>query len=196
MKSIPISLICLLALAGCQTVPDRLPQAEPAPSASCYFSVNALSNAEAALPTNAAIEASVDVLTELGFTLNSTDTTLGLVSASRERPLQGYYDPYDNAYGYGRGMRVFGGVGVGRGGSSSVGIGLRGIGYGGGVGQQPIEVERVSLLVHNDHVRISRDVRRFDHVGDLRESYSASNEDFCQRFQTHFEQAIPLRRTP
>jgi hypothetical protein len=130
------------------------------------------------------------VLTEGGFTLNSTDTTLGLISASRERPLQGYYDPYDNAYGYGRGMRVFGGFGLG-GGSSGIGIGLGGFGFGGGIGQQPVEVERVSLLVNDAHIRISRDIRRFDHVGDLRESYSASNDDFCQRFQTSFEQSVP-----
>ena len=37
MKAIPLSITCLLALAGCQTVPDRLPQAEPAPAAACYF---------------------------------------------------------------------------------------------------------------------------------------------------------------
>jgi len=193
MKSKPISFTCLLALAGCQVVPDRLPQAEPAPAASCYFSINTSTNAAAdALQASAALETSINVLTEWGFTLNSTDTALGLVSASRERPLHGYYDPYDNAYGYGRGMRVFGGVGFGRGISSGVGIGM---GYGGGIGQQPIEVERISLLVHNDHVRISRDVRRFDHVGDMRESYSASNDDFCQRFQTRFEQAKPAVRS-
>lgn len=185
MKSIPISLTCLLTLAGCQAVPDRLPQAEPAPAAACYFPTSA----EGALKT------SVDVLIEEGFTLSSTDTTLGLISASRERALQGYYDPYDNAYGYGRGMRVFGGLGFGRGGSG-VGIGLGGIGFGGGVGQQPVEVERVSLLVSDAHIRISRDIRRFDHVGDLRESYSASNDDFCRRFQTSFEQRVPATRTP
>lgn len=180
MKSIPISLACFLALTGCQVVPDQLPQAEPAPAASCYFpSAN-----------ERALEASVDVLTEEGFTLNSTDTALGLISASRERPLHGYYDPYDNAYGYGRGMRLFGGLGIGSGGSG-IGFGVGGIGFGGGVGQQPVEVERVSLLVHDAHIRISRDIRRFDYVGDLRESYSASNDDFCRRFQASFEQRVP-----
>ena len=191
MKSIPISLTCLLVLAGCQTVPDRLPQAEPSPAASCYFAFD--TPIETTSSRETALKASVDVLTEWGFTLSSTDTTLGLVSASRERALHGYYDPYDNAYGYGRGMRVFGGLGLGRGGG--IGIGMGG-GFGGGIGQQPVEVERVSLLVNNDHVRISRDVRRFDHVGDMRESYSASNDDFCQRFQTRFAQAVATTRSP
>ncbi|MBT2773766.1 hypothetical protein J7J47_16195 [Halomonas sp. ISL-60] len=183
MKSIPISLTCLLALAGCQAIPDRLPQAEPAPAAACYFPVT----------QERALETSVEVLTEWGFTLNSTDTNLGLVSASRERPLHGYYDPYDDAYGYGRGMRVFGGLGIGRG--SGVGFGI-GSGFGGGVGQQPVESERVSLLVDDAHIRISRDIRRFDHWGDLRESYSASNDDFCQRFQTRFAQSAPATGRP
>lgn len=185
MKSIPISLTCLLALAGCQVVPDRLPQAEPAPAASCYFPAT----------HERALEASVEVLTEWGFTLNSTDTSLGLISASRERPLHGYYDPYDDAYSYGRGMRLFGGLGIGRGGSG-VGFGMGGVGFGGGVGQQPVEVERVSLLVDDAHIRISRDIRRFDHWGDLRESYSASNDDFCQRFQTSFGQTAPATGRP
>lgn len=184
MKSIPISLTCLLALSGCQVVPDRLPQAEPAPTASCYFPA----------PHEEALEASVEVLTEWGFTLNSTDTTLGLISASRERALHGYYDPYDDVYGYGRGMRMFGGLGIG--GGSGIGFGLGGIGFGGGVGQQPVEVERVSLFFNDAYIRISRDIRRFDHWGDLRESYSASNDDFCQRFQATFERSVPASGRP
>lgn len=175
MKSIPISLTCLLALAGCQVTPDRLPQAEPAPSAACYFPST----------DDRTLETSVDILTEWGFTLTSTDTTLGLISASRERELHGYYDSYDD---YGRGMRMFGGLGIGSG--SGIGFG-GGVGFGGGIGQQPVEVERVSLFVNDAHIRISRDIRRFDHVGDLRESYSASNDDFCRRFQATFEQSLP-----
>lgn len=184
MKTVPLGMSCLLLLMGCQAIPDRLPQAEPAPAASCYFPVGAPTTAavttSGALAQDALIQ-SVAVLEAWGFELVSTDTRLGLVSASRQRDLIGYYDPYDNAYGYGRGMRVFGGIGLGRGGSS-VGLGIGG-GFGGGVGQQPVEVERVSLFVNDGYARISRDIRRFDHLRDLRESYSASNEDFCQRFQ-------------
>lgn len=184
MKTIPLGMSCLLLLMGCQTVPDRLPQAEPAPAASCYFPIGASTTVAVTTPDALAqdvLTQSVTVLEAWGFELVSTDTRLGLVSASRQRDLIGYYDPYDNAYGYGQGMRVFGGIGLGRGGSS-VGLGIGG-GFGGGVGQQPVEVERVSLFVNDGYVRISRDIRRFDHLRDLRESYSASNEDFCQRFQ-------------
>jgi len=188
MKTLPLGMSCLLLLVGCQTVPDRLPQAEPAPAASCYFPIGLEATPQMAEGVNTqealakeVLTQSVAVLEAWGFELVSTDTRLGFLSASRQRELIGYYDPYDNAYGYGRGMRVFGGVGLGRGGSS-FGLGIGG-GFGGGVGQQPVEVERVSLLVNDGYVRVSRDIRRFDHLRDLRESYSASNEDFCQRFQ-------------
>ncbi|PRY66883.1 hypothetical protein B0H98_101885 [Vreelandella songnenensis] len=172
MKPIPVTLTCLLALAGCQATPDRLPQAEPAPAAACYFSIGGAD-------TQAVLRQSVAVLTEWGFELDSTDTSLGLISASRQEALHGYYDPYDNAYGYGRGMRVFGGFGIGRGAGAGIGLG-----FGGGLNQQPVEVERVSVLVGDDDVRISRDLRRYDTQGDMRESYSASSHDFCQRFES------------
>lgn len=180
MKAIPISITCLLALAGCQTVPDRLPQAEPAPAAACYFPTGQSGPSE----TLSVVTESIDVLEAWGFSLETTDTELGLVSASRERELVGYYDRYDYDYGYGSGFRLFGGFGIGRG----VGIGVGGS-FGPGFGQQSVEVERVSLLARDGHLRISRDIRRFDHLGDLRESYSASNDDFCRRFQQAFEQA-------
>ena len=203
MKSIPISLTCLLALAGCQMVPDRLPQAEPAPAAACYFTitapslnassgnVSASSEPSVAIDSQRALEASVEVLTDWGFSLDSTDTALGLISASRERQLPGYYDLYEDDYV--SGMRLFGGFGFARGG---LGIGVGGIGFGGGIGQHPVEVERVSVIVDDAHVRLSRDVRRFDQWGDMRESYSASNDDFCQRFQTQFTHAVSATGRP
>ena len=181
MKAIPLSITCLLALAGCQTVPDRLPQAEPAPAAACYFPTGQSASDE----TLSVLTESIDVLEAWGFSLETTDTELGLVSASRERELIGYYDRYDYDYGYGSGFRLFGGFGIGRG----VGIGVGGS-FGPGFGQQPIEVERVSLLARDGHLRISRDIRRFDHLGDLRESYSASNDDFCGRFQKAFSSSV------
>lgn len=184
MKAIlPISMTCVLILTGCQAVPERLPQAEPAPSATCYFSSG---QSDQAAPPLKVMTQSIDVLEAWGFELDTTDTDLGLVTASRQRDLIGYYDPYDNDFGYGRSMRVFGGFGLGRGGSS-IGLGV-GSGFGGGFRHQPVEVERVSLLARDGYIRISRDIRRFDHLGDLRESYSASNDDFCQRFQTAFKQ--------
>ncbi len=187
MKAIlPISMTCLLILTGCQAVPERLPQAEPAPSAACYFSTGQ------SAPPLEVLTQSIEVLEAWGFQLDTTDTGLGLVTASRQRDLIGYYDPYDNDFGYGRSTRVFGGFGLGSGGSS-IGLGV-GRGFGGGFRHQPVEVERVSLLARDGHIRLSRDIRRFDHLGDLRESYSASNDDFCQRFQTAFKQVAGTPR--
>lgn len=167
MKWMPFSCICLLTLGGCQAVPSSLPSAEPPPSQACYFPSDASST----------LTASVDVLTEWGFSLDSSDTRLGLLSASRERELHGASDLYASPHFSSRtSLSVFGGMGVG--GRSHLGVGL-----GAGFGQLPTEVERVSLLWDNHHVRVSRDIRRFDQYGSLREGRSASNEDFCQRFQ-------------
>lgn len=168
MKSLPISIACMMALAGCQAVPDRLPRAEPAPSSACYFAVGD--------DPREVVEQSVALLENWGFELDSTDTDLGLVSASKERELPGYDDPYDG-YRYASGMRLFGGFGIGRGAGFGVGIG-------GGIGRAPVESERVSVLVQNGHVRLSRDLRRFDQLRDMREARSASDDDFCRRFQS------------
>lgn len=202
MKIITLGMSCLLLLVGCQTVPDRLPQADPAPAASCYFPVGSAAVPQATgggqdqeALAQEVLAQSVAVLEAWGFELASTDTHLGLVSASRQRDLIGYYDPYDNAYGYGHSMRVFGGIGIGGRGGSSIGLGI-GTGFGGGVGQRPVEVERVSLLVNDGYVRISRDIRRYDHLRDLRESYSASNDDFCQRFQAALSQPSSIESAP
>ncbi|MCZ0927710.1 hypothetical protein L0636_10380 [Halomonas janggokensis] len=168
MKWMPFSFICLLALGGCQAVPSSLPNADPLPSPACYFPSEAPST----------LTASVDVLTEWGFSLDASDTRLGFLSASRERELHGASDLYASPHFSSRmSLSVFGGMGVGS--RSHLGVGL-----GGGFGQLPTEVERVSLLWDNHHVRVSRDIRRFDQYGSLRTGRSASTDDFCARFQT------------
>ncbi|XKH59805.1 hypothetical protein LG290_14250 [Halomonas sediminis] len=162
-----LSMVGVLGLVGCQVVPDRLPQAEPDPDSACHFV------SEAADPLTAGVE----VLTEWGFSLDASDTDLGLVSASRSSELLAY-DPWQDLHGwYAGGTRVFGSIGLGSRGGFSTGVML---GYG-GIGQRPTEVERVTLLVDENEVRVSRDIRRFDQLGDLREARSASDADFCQR---------------
>ncbi|KPQ20480.1 MULTISPECIES: hypothetical protein [unclassified Halomonas] len=167
MKLTPISFICMLALGGCQAIPSSLPSAEPPPAESCYFPIEDPST----------LTASVDVLTEWGFSLDASDTQLGLLSASREKELYGYSELYASPHYRSRSsMSVFGGVGGG--GGTRLGVGLSG-----GFGQSPTEIERVSLLWDREHMRVSRDIRRFDQYGSLREGRSASTEAFCQRLQ-------------
>lgn len=185
MKTVTLGVGALLLLMGCQMVPDSLPKATPPPAAACHFSVQSATLSGQEGDDQALLTKSIAALEALGFELVSTDTSLGWLSASRQRALLGYYDSYDSVYGGGNhmrlvGSRLVGSVGIGSRGSSSIGVG---VGFGGRVESRPTEVERVSLFVNGGDVRISRDIRRFDHLRDLRESYSASSEDFCQRFQ-------------
>lgn len=169
MKWTSVSCLCLLALGGCQAMPSSLPSADPPPAESCYF------------PSDdpATLTASVDVLTEWGFSLDASDTQLGLLTASREKTLHGYSDLYAEPRLRPRtGFHVFGGLGSGGGAGLGVGVGL-----GGGFSQPPVEVERVSLLWDRQHMRVSRDIRRFDQYGSLREGRSASSDGFCQQLQ-------------
>lgn len=74
------------------------------------------------------------------------------------------------------------GVGGGRGGFST---GLM-IGFGGGVGsvtRDATRLERVSLVADADWVRLTRDIQVIDWRGDLRETRSASDADFCLRLR-------------
>ena len=73
---------------------------EPAPAAACYFPTDPPTDQSAPDETLSVLTASIDVLEAWGFSLETTDTELGLVSASRERELIGYYDRYDYDYGY------------------------------------------------------------------------------------------------
>ncbi|KPQ26407.1 MAG: hypothetical protein HLUCCA13_01550 [Halomonas sp. HL-48] len=169
MKWTPFSCLCLLALGGCQVMPSSLPSAEPPPAESCYFP----SDDPDTLTT------SVDLLTEWGFSLDASDSQLGLLSVSREKTLHGYSELYAEPHLRSRsGVHLSGGLGVGGGSRLGVGVGL-----GGGFSQPPVEVERVSLLWDRQHMRVSRDIRRFDQYGSWREGRSASTDAFCQQLQ-------------
>ncbi|MFP4264166.1 MAG: hypothetical protein ACLFRS_12485 [Halomonas sp.] len=167
MRSWP--LLLLLALAGCQTLPDTLPMADPPPAAACRWSAGGGEHGEV-------LRRAVDALEADGFLIRHTATAPALVSAERTRILPGYGDRYDDWERSG----VFGGVGLG-GGRGGVGAGVM-IGFG-GVGsltRDATELERVSLLVSGDEVRVSRDLQIIDWRGELVEARSASTEAFCR----------------
>lgn len=161
-----------LMLAGCQTAPTSMPVAEPAPSASCHWTIT---------PGSTSLAEVVDVLENRDFLVRDTDTELGVVSADRaERAV------YHNADAI---RPHIGGVIVGgSGGYIGVGTGV-GIGIGGGRGtiDDATRIERVSVAVGETDVRVTRDIRLYDWAGDLRESRTASDAQFCQDFRAQLE---------
>ncbi|WP_275286782.1 hypothetical protein [Halomonas elongata] len=161
-----------LALVGCQATPTRMPEAEPAPAAACHWPVN-----EGAVPLARVVE----VLESRDFLVRDTDTSLGLVSAERaERTLyHNAVDPQPRFGGF-----LFGGSG----GHVSSGVGL-GIGFGGGgaASEEATRIERVSVVVGSESVRVSRDVQLYDWRGQLRQSRTASDADFCHELRDAIE---------
>ena len=151
-------------LAGCQMTPTTLPVAEPAPAAECRW---------AAAPGDD-LPRVITALEAEGFVVRHTDASLGLVSADRARTTI-YHDN-----GIERLPRIGGFVRGGSGGHIGTGVML---GMGGGFGpgiDEATRAERVSVVVDEQEVRVSRDIRLIDWRGDLRESRSASDADFCR----------------
>lgn len=159
-------------LAGCQTAPTRMPVAEPAPAANCHWTIP---------PGSTSLAEVVAVLENRDFLVRDTDTMLGVVSADRAE-----YTVYNNADVF---YPRFGGVIFGgSGGYIGVGSGV-GFGIGGGPGfvDDATRIERVSVAIGDTDIRVTRDIRLYDWAGELRESRTASDADFCQDFRAQLE---------
>ncbi|MBB3192288.1 hypothetical protein [Halomonas cerina] len=165
-----ILVIVLMWLAGCQATPSTLPQAEPLPAEACHWPAP-----EAA--RNVTLDAVASALEEEGFLIRHTDTGLGLVSAERsQRTFYHYHgiDPWPRLGGF-----VLGGRGhVASGVMLGIGTGI------GPVTDEATRVERVSVMVGEQTLQVTRDLRLFGWRGDLVESRTASDADFCQRLHT------------
>lgn len=172
MKRIGLVSLLIVALSGCQTAPDQKTQAVSVPAMECRF-------AYGQADTVSIMRKSINVLEEEGFTLRSTDSALGVISAWRERPLNKQDDRIDER-GFFSGLSVFGGIGSG--GSSRFGLGV-GTQLGGDRRANALQIEDVSLVVDDMAVQITRDVRIIDSQGRLRDAYNASNTAFCEPLQ-------------
>ncbi|ATJ81269.1 hypothetical protein ACFPTY_18805 [Halomonas beimenensis] len=154
--------LLLAVLVGCQSLPSRLPEAEPAPSAACRWPV------QADRPP-ATLTRVVAALEEEGFLVRHTAPALGLVSAERaERTFYpGHVEPDIGAF-------VLGGSHGRRGGGVWLGLGA---GFG-TLSDEATEVERVSVVV-GETVQVARDIRLFDWRNELVRSRTASDATFC-----------------
>lgn len=172
-------LLLPAALAGCQVTPTTLPVAEPAPAAECRWPAG----------PDDSLARTVTALEEQGFLVRHTDAPLGLVSAERARNTI-YHD-----HGVERLPRVGGFVLGGRGGHVSSGVML---GIGSGIGpatDEATRIERVSVVVGEPQVQVSRDIRIFDWRGELREARSASDAAFCRELRDAIA-AVPAQEAP
>ncbi|WP_445158666.1 hypothetical protein [Halomonas sp. E14] len=165
----------LIMLAGCQAAPSVLPAAEPRPAPECRWEAGDT-------PAPDWVRRALTALENEGFVVRHTALGLGLVSADRTQVLPAYGDFHDDWEGSG----FYGGYGVGVGGGrGGFSTGLM-IGFGGGVGsvtRDATRLERVSLVADADWVRLTRDIQVIDWRGDLRETRSASDADFCLRLR-------------
>ncbi|MDR9438054.1 MAG: hypothetical protein RI841_00920 [Halomonas sp.] len=168
-----------VALAGCQVTPTTLPVAEPAPAADCRWPAG---------PGDSLARA-VTALEREGFLVRHTDLLLGLVSAERARQTL-YHD-----HGVERLPRFGGFVLGGSGGHVVSGVMLGIGGVFGPVTDEATRIERVSVVVGEQQVQVSRDIRLFDWRGELRESRSASDAAFCRELRSVIE-AVPAREAP
>ncbi|WP_043528406.1 hypothetical protein [Litchfieldella xinjiangensis] len=160
-----------LGLAGCASGPATLPERMSAPVEACQWP-SSLSGNEANKRVVAALEAQ-------GFSIQHTETTLGLVSAERQQTVPGYdsyHDPHDpwpmagwfGHYAFGLGSR---------GGSGVV------IGFNQRAGTQAQRIERVSVVVDGERIQVTRDIQTVGGDGSVREGGTASTAPFCRELR-------------
>ena len=172
-------LLLPVALAGCQLTPATLPEAQPAPSAECRWPVE----------PDDSLASAVTALEAQGFLVRHTDVALGLVSAELARTTFHHHhgiDPLPRLGGF-----VLGGTG----GRLATGVTL---GIGGGISpvvDEATRLERVSVMVGSQQVRVSRDIRLVDWRGEVREARSASDAAFCKALHRAMA-GMPAPETP
>ncbi|MCK2183879.1 hypothetical protein [Halomonas getboli] len=155
----PLGIILFAGLAGCQALPSQLPVAEPPPAEACHWP-----RGDDVPPITLA--GAVAAMEDDDFLIRHTETTLGLVSAERSRRTFYHGAPEPDIFLLG----ASGGHGVLFGGG--VGFGLR--------DDEATEIERVSVVVGEQTVRVTRDLRLFDWRGEQRRSRTASDDTFCR----------------
>ncbi|WP_048306436.1 hypothetical protein [Halomonas sp. PR-M31] len=175
--------VLVLALTGCQSLAPADPlarNAEPLP-APCTWTRNDQA------PQELWLRATVEALEARDYAIRNTDAQLGLVSAERstrqpglgavDRPLLG-------------GSSVWGSVG--RRSGFSVGFGT---GFGGGIGgggyyDDPVEIERLSVIIDGQNVSITRDASIVDPGGYVVDSRSRNRSEFCRELSASIESRV------
>lgn len=162
-----VMLISMMALSGCQsmTPQDPLGRDPRVLPAECSWSRDDDASRQQWL------RVAVNVLEERDYTIRHTETQLGVISAERTTRLPGLGSvdrPWFGAsslwgsFGYHSGL--------------SLGYGVR-------FGDDPVNVERLSMLVGEQDVHVSRDSRVTDPDGYLIDARPDNREPFCRELR-------------
>lgn len=165
-----------LAIAGCQSGPGPLaPGASAALPAACSWPRRSEASSKAWM------QAGIAELEARGFSVRNTDLTLGVVSAERStrQPGRGAIDhPWYDGISFWGGSRRH----------STTGFGL-GIGVGGGF-DDPVQVERVSLVIGDESLKMTRDSSVVDAAGYVIDARAYNRDAFCREVSGAIESRL------
>jgi len=165
-----------LAVAGCQSGPGPLEAgASAALPAACSWPRRTQAS------TEAWVRAGIAELEARGFSTRNTDLALGVVSAERStrQPGLGAVDrPWYDGISFWGGSRQH----------SASGFGL-GIGVGGGF-DDPVQIERVSLVVGDESVKMTRDSSVVDAGGYVIDARAYNRDAFCREISGAIESRL------
>ncbi|MBZ9559177.1 MULTISPECIES: hypothetical protein [unclassified Modicisalibacter] len=162
-----------LLLGGCQAVGhDPLTQPAADMPASCTWL------RDAGVSREAWVRAAIPELEARGFTVRSTDLELGVVSAERTRRQPGM-GAIDEPWFAGTSLWSS----FGR--RSAVGVG-----YGVHLGDDPVQVERLSLVVGEDSVSLTRDSSVIDTDGYVVDARPYNRDAFCREVSGAIESRL------
>lgn len=157
-------LFIVFLVAGCQGVGYQDPLGrEPAPlPVACSWP------RDGDAPREEWLRAAIATLEARNFTIRNTDVELGVVSAERTTRLPGLGAVDRPWFG---GSALWGSLGR----SSGIGIG-----YGVRFGDDPVQIERLSVVVDDDDVRITRDSSVVDPGGYLVDARPDNRAGACR----------------
>lgn len=164
-------LALVAALGGCQAMApqDPLGRAPGALPAECTWPRSDEASRQSW------VRASVEALETRGFTIRHTDTQLGVISAERKTRLRGLGAVDRPWY---TGSAIWGSLG------RSSGVAL---GYGVRFGDDPVQVERLSVVIGEADVRITRDSSVIDPDGYLVDARPDNRSNFCREISASID---------
>lgn len=169
-----LGLAMLAVLAGCQAMAPQDPLAstpETLPAA-CSWSRSGEASRQDWL------RASVEALETRGFSVRHTDAELGVVSAERKTRLRGLGAVDRPWYA---GSSFWGSLG--RSSGVAVGYGLR-------FGGDPVQIERLSVVIGDDRVHLTRDTSVVNSDGYLADARPDNRSDVCRELSASIDARV------